>query len=273
LIGIDMTRLKTLYKPILSLIAGGVLLTNSCSLPRSPLRIPTADIGKVSPAQFCPGDTVTASYNITQERPCVSRPGFDCAALAPTITIASTPMSFAPQTTASFVGGIDFTPAADSVDVGFTAASAGLSYPFGTTEWRVLTLVNNTANTRRIDGDIVRTVTHGGMCAGIEPVHADGLLPGPPQLSANLRTRRICNSSTAPIRLIIAGAPGEMVERDLMPGQCFNTDEPGVSPETAAARSYSVRALTVDPAARCSAVQNSTPPASLQTTITLGCGM
>jgi hypothetical protein len=264
-------------KTLLGAIAAGVLLTNGCALPHAELRIPTAEIGRVSPAQFCPGDTVTASYNLTQEQPCVSRSGFDCATLAPTITIASAPMSFAPQTTTAFAGNVDFMPAADRVDVSFTAASTGLTYPVvgmsGTPGLRLLTLVDNTATTQRLTGEIVRTVNHGGMCAGSAPVHADGVLPGPPELSANLRTRRICNSSAAPLRLTIAGAPGELIERDLSPGQCFDTAEPGISPDAAAARTYSVRALTIDPTTQCGAVQGSTPPAPLQTTITLGCGM
>lgn len=270
-------RPVSLGKTLLGGLAAGVLLTNGCALPHAAWRPPTEEIGRVSPAQFCPGDTVTASYNLTQEQPCVSRSGFDCAALAPTITVASTPMAFAPQTTTAFAGHVDFVPAADSVDVSFTAASAGLTYPVvtmaGTEALRIRTLVNNTANTRRITGEIMRTVNHGGMCAGSAPTHADGVLPGPPALSANLRTRRICNSSTAPLRLTIAGAPGEMIERDLAPGQCFDTAEPGISPEVAAARTYSVRALTVDPMTQCGAVQGSTPPAPLQTTIMLSCGM
>ena len=266
-----------LGKTLLGTLAAGVLLTNGCTLPHASLRPPTVEIGRVSPAQFCPGDTVNASYNLTQEQPCVSRSGFDCAALQPTITMASTPMSFAPQTATAFAGSIDFMPAADSVDVSFTAASTGLTYPIatmgGAPGLRILTLVNNTANTRRLDGEIMRTVNHGGMCAGSTPTHADGVLPGPPELSPSLRTRRICNSSTAPLRLTIAGAPGEMIERDLPPGQCFDTGEPGVSPDVAAARSYSVRALTVDPMTQCGSVQGGMPPAPLQTTIALSCGM
>ncbi|GAA4796073.1 hypothetical protein [Lysobacter hankyongensis] len=270
-------RPLSLGKTLLGMLAAGVLLTNGCALPHAELRPPNVDIGRVSPAQFCPGDTVTASYNLTQEQPCVSRSGFDCATLQPTITMASTPMSFAPRTATAFAGNIDFTPAADSVDVSFTAASRGLTYPIvtmsGAQGFQIVNLVNNTANTRRITGEIMRTVNHGGMCAGSAPTHADGVLPGPPEVSANLRTRRICNSSTTPLRLTITGAPGEMVERDLMPGQCLDTGEPGVSPEVAMARTYSVRALTVDPMAQCGAVQGSTPPAPLQTTIALSCGM
>lgn len=264
-------------KTLLGTLAAGVLLTNGCALPHAEWRPSTEEIGRVSPAQFCPGDTVTASYNLTQEQACVSRSGFDCAALAPTITVASTPMSFVPQTTTAFTGNVDFMPAADSVDVSFTAASTGLTYPIvtmtGTEGLRIRTLVNNTANTRRLTGEIMRTVNHGGMCAGSTPMHADGVLPGPPELSANLRTRRICNSSGVALRLTISGGPGEIVERDLSPGQCFDTAEPGVSPDVAAARTYSVRALTVDPMTQCGSVQGGMPPAPLQTTITLGCGM
>ena len=36
---------------------------------------------------------------------------------------------------------------------------------------------------------MTRTIEHGGMCAGGQPVNADGVIPGPPELSSNLRIR------------------------------------------------------------------------------------
>lgn len=265
-----------IVKPVLGALAAGVLLTNGC-LPHAPLRPPSENIGQVSPVQFCPDDTVTASYNVTQEQPCVAQPGQDCAMHMPTITVASTPMSFPAQTTTAFIGRVDFTPAADAVDVGFSAAAPLLFYPIvqmdGRPAFRGRTLVNNSVTVRRLTGEIMRTVDHGGMCAGATPVHADGVVPGPPALSPSLGIRQICNTSAAPIVLTLSGASGDMIERMLAPGGCFSTSEPGVPAGTSMLRTYSVRALVVDPNARCNATEGMVPPAPLQTTLTLSCGL
>lgn len=264
--------IRTTLRISLSALAAGVLLTNGCALPHAPLRPTNENIGQVSPLQFCPGDTITANFNLTQEQACVSRPGLDCATLAPTITIASTPMSFAPQTTTAFSGRVDFVPAGDSVNVQFSAASAGLAYPVvnmdGTPGLRIRNLVNNAVETRRITGEITRTIDHGGMCVGGNPVNADGVVPGPPELSSNLRMHRICNTSAVPVRIQIGGFAGDM----LAPGGCLDLAAPGVPAELGMARTYSVFPLAVDPGAQCASTQGMTPPASLQTTVALGCG-
>lgn len=270
-----MSSIRLLVRGGLSALAAGVLLTNGCALPHAPLP-PGQDIGRVSPALFCPGDTVSASYNLTQEQACVSRPGFNCPDFQPTITMTSTPADFAPQTATAFAGNVDFMPSTDSTAVTFTAASPSLFYPITTLSgmpgFRSRWLVNNTATARRLTGTVMRTVEHGGMCAGGQPVNADGVIPGPPELSSNLRIRTICNSSATRIRITVPGAPGSMLERDLDPGQCFDTSEPGVPAEVGALRTYAVRSLVMDPGAQCDALQGMTPPASLRTTVTLGCG-
>lgn len=270
-----MLPIRLLVRGGLSALAAGVLLTNGCALPHADAP-PGQSIGRVSPALYCPGDVVSASYNLTQEQPCVSRPGFSCPDFAPTITVSGVPADFAPLTSTGFTGNVDFTPSTDSTAVTFTAASSWLVYPVvsmsGVAGLRSRMMENNTATARRLAGTVMRTVEHGGMCAGSQPVNADGVIPGPPELSPSLRLRTICNASAVPIRITVPGAPGSMLERDLAPGQCFDTSEPGVPAEAAALRTYAVRALTVDPNAQCSALQGMTPPASLRTTVTLGCG-
>lgn len=267
--------LRTPVRIALSALAAGVLLTNGCAIPHAPAP-PGQDIGRVSPALYCPGDVVSAGYNLTQEQPCVSRPGFSCPDFAPTITMSSVPADFAPQTSTGFTGSVDFMPSTDSTAVTFTSASRWLTYPIvsmsGVPGLRSRILENNTATARRLTGTVMRTIEHGGMCAGTQPVNADGVIPGPPELSSSLRVRTICNSSTVQVRITVPGAPGGAIERDLAPGQCLDTSEPGVPAEVAALRTYAVRALMVDPAAQCSTLQGMTPPASLRTTVTLGCG-
>lgn len=259
----------------LSTLAAGVLLTNGCTIPHADAP-GGQSIGRVSPALYCPGDVVTAEYNLTQEQPCVSRTGFSCPDFAPTITMTSAPADFAPRTATGFTGNVDFMPSTDSTAVTFTAASRWLTYPIvsmsGVAGLRTRIIENNTASARRLTGTVTRTIEHGGMCAGGQPVNADGVIPGPPELSSNLRIRTICNGSTTPIRITVPGAPGGQLERDLDPGQCFDASEPGVPAEVAALRTYAVRSLVADPAAQCSALQGMTPPASLRTTVTLGCG-
>lgn len=259
----------------LSTLAAGVLLTNGCTIPHADAP-GGQSIGRVSPALYCPGDVVTAEYNLTQEQPCVSRTGFSCPDFAPTITMTSAPADFAPRTATGFTGNVDFMPSTDSTAVTFTAASRWLTYPIvsmsGVAGLRTRIIENNTASARRLTGTVTRTIEHGGMCAGGQPVNADGVIPGPPELSSNLRIRTICNGSTTRIRITVPGAPGGQLERDLDPGQCFDASEPGVPAEVAALRTYAVRSLVADPAAQCSALQGMTPPASLRTTVTLGCG-
>lgn len=259
----------------LSTLAAGVLLTNGCTIPHADAP-GGQSIGRVSPALYCPGDVVTAEYNLTQEQPCVSRTGFSCPDFAPTITMTSAPADFAPRTATGFTGNVDFMPSTDSTAVTFTAASRWLTYPIvsmsGVAGLRTRIIDNNTASARRLTGTVTRTIEHGGMCAGGQPVNADGVIPGPPELSSNLRIRTICNGSTTRIRITVPGAPGGQLERDLDPGQCFDASEPGVPAEVAALRTYAVRSLVADPAAQCSALQGMTPPASLRTTVTLGCG-
>jgi len=270
-----MLPIRLLLRGGLSALAAGVLLTNGCAIPHADAP-PGQTIGRLSPALYCPGDTVSAGYNLTQEQPCVSRPGFSCPDFAPTITMTSTPADFAPQTATGFTGNVDFTPSADSTAVTFTAASRWLTYPIvsmsGVAGLRSRILENNTATAQRLTGTVMRTIEHGGMCAGSQPVNADGVIPGPPELSPSLRLRRICNASAVRIRISVPGAPGSMLERELAPGECFDTSEPGVPPEVGALRTYAVRAVTLDPNAQCNALQGMTPPASLRTTVTLGCG-
>lgn len=270
-----MSSIRLLVRGGLSALAAGVLLTNGCALPHAPLP-PVQDMGRVSPALFCPGDTVSASYNLTQEQACVSRPSFSCPDFAPTITMTSAPADFAPQTATGFTGNVDFMPSTDSTAVTFSPASPSLFYPTmtmsGMPAFRSRSLVSTTITAQRLTGTVARTIEHGGMCAGGQPVNADGVIPGPPELSSNLRIRTICNSSTTLIRITVPGAPGSMLERDLAPGDCLDTSEPGVPAEVAALRTYAVRSLVVDPGAQCSVLQGMTPPASLRTTVTLGCG-
>lgn len=270
-----MLPIRLLVRGGLSALAAGVLLTNGCTIPHADVP-PGQTIGRISPALYCPGDTVSAGYNLTQEQPCVSRPGFSCPDFAPTITMTSTPADFAPQTATGFTGNVDFTPSTDSVSVAFSSTNPSLFYPItvvpGRSPFRSRWLENNTATARRLIGTVMRTIEHGGMCAGGQPVNADGVIPGPPELSSNLRIRTICNGSTTRIRITVPGAPGAQLERDLDPGQCFDASEPGVPAEVAALRTYAVRSLVADPAAQCSALQGMTPPASLRTTVTLGCG-
>ncbi|TXI50953.1 MAG: hypothetical protein E6Q50_03060 [Lysobacter sp.] len=264
-------------RSVLALIAGGVLLTDGCVLFSRITFTPSEPLGSVSPRLYCPGDGVTASFDLLRDTPCVSRPGLDCAALAPTIDIASSPTEFAPQRIVDFRGRVDFTPASGSVNVTFTPALRSyVEYPSGPASGTDFTRRRFTANTiaaSRVDGDVMRQVEHGGMCAGSAPTHADGVVPGPPELSASLRLRRICNSSATQIILSVPGLPGEMIERSLAPGQCFLASEPGVPPDVAALRTYSVRAAVLDPNARCSAIEDRTPPTPLRTTVWMGCGM
>lgn len=271
-----MDHLKTFNKTILSLIAGGVLLTNGCVLPHADL--PASEFGAVSPRKYCPGDTVTASYNLPMDTACVSRPGFDCATVAPTITIDSSPASFPPHTSTALIDSTTFMPTAPRIDVRFSLPTTPVSimYPSinattGAPQMTFRYVKNTTRTVERLEGSITQSLTHGGMCNGTTPANAPAQIVDLPEFSANLRVQQLCNTSAVPIEATLAGASGEFTRR-LAPGECFALDEPGVPSGLGTARTVSVRPLAIDPAVQCSAVQGSTPPQTLTTRAVLACG-
>lgn len=274
-----MISARFVARGTLSVLAGAVLLTNGCTLPHAPLRVPEVSYGELSPQQFCPGDTITARYDLTAGAACVSRPGSNCATAGPTIDITSTPMSFPPRSTTGLIDSFSFTTEAPRVDVQFTpvVATRIFSYPVvdamsGSPAVMLRSVSPVTRSAERIDGMRMQTLDHGGMCMGSTPVNAPAMIAGLPQFSENLRLRTVRNINRIPIQVTLTAASGNSFTRDIMPGETFDTSEPGVLPEITLARTVSVRPMAVDPSTQCTSLQNPTPPPNLRTEIALSCG-
>jgi hypothetical protein len=271
------TQILTRYT--FAAIAAGVLLTNGCSLPHATL--PPAMFGTVAPKNYCPGDTVIASYNLLGADTCVSRPGLDCATIQPTIGISSAPMSFAPASITAFAGRVDFTPTEDNVDVTFSTGSMTgrqvYVYPTIDSTGAAITkstyVRDSTYSIQKINGDIGTELTHNGMCAGSTPTHAPASLPGFPQYSSILSLHQICNRNSVPINITISSAAAPPVSVNLMPGECRDPSPPGSASTIAAGSTVEVQSLAIDPGAQCNAAQGSTPPATLRTAVVMRCGM
>lgn len=267
---IDPTRS---FRLAIATVAAGMLLTNGCTLTHAS-RPPSYSI--VSPRNYCPGDVVTASYDLTQDTACVSRPGFDCAAAVswPAITIDSTPMSFPPQTFTASGGRLDFRPTAPRVDVTFAPPFASTSYMYptgGDPSFVIRTISAQTRTVERVDGSIGRDLSHGGICDGVSPAHSSAEVANLPAFSPNLHVQQICNTSGAPIIATLSSVSGD-VSRELPPGACFVPNEPGAPTVPANGSTISVRSLAVDPIAQCNPLQGMTPPRPLTTRAVLACG-
>ena len=267
-----MPSLRLLVRGGLSALAAGVLLTNGCALPHAAFL--GNNIGKVEPANYCPGDTVTARYDITAPDMCVSRPGLSCATLQPTITTASTPESFPAQTVAGFANRIDFAPTADAVDVSFSMAgttSQRLIFPtldaMGAPVTRFADVRNNTARTTRINGSGSYELVFPGVCNGPQPGHAPATLPGPPAFSEHLHMDSLCNPTSSTLLVNVAGNSVM-----LPPGACQNPLPPGSTTVIPAGAPVMLLSAPIDPAARCSSVEGGQPPADIRLRVTMTCG-
>jgi len=267
-----MPTIRLLVRGGLSALAAGVLLTNGCALTHAPFL--GYDIGRVEPANYCPGDTVTARYDITAPDTCVSRPGLNCATLQPTITTRSTPESFAEQTVAGFANRVDFVPTADTVDVSFSMAgttSQRLIFPtldaMGAAVTRFADVRNNTARTTRINGSGSYDLVFNGVCNGPQPGHAPAMLPGPPAFSAHLHMDSVCNPTSSTLLVNVAGMPVM-----LPPGACQNPLPPGSTTVIPAGAPVTLLSAPIDPAARCSSTEGGQPPADIRLRVAMTCG-
>jgi len=248
-----------------TLIALAVLLLAGCTLDRRGL----LGLGRLSPQQFCPADTVTASFDLLAGETCPA--GVDCAPYFPNVGITSNPASFPPASFNNYVGSVPFVPSADRVDVTFDTDRESVLIPTdrfdGGTRIFIQRspVVDHTATTTRITGTIERELLHGGMCAGASPVNASVELPGPPQLSANLALVRLCNASPVPVVVTLPAPPGSVRREvfDLAIGECVAS--PGAD-----VRTVSIRPQTPDLSARCGALE-AIPPRALRTIAHLAC--
>lgn len=252
-----------------------VIMASGCIIERRNLEGP--GYGQVTPRQFCPGDTMTASFDFLGEMRCPA--GVDCSAFFPTVAITSTEsMLFSPQSITGYTGSFTFV-APDIISIGalFDPDTDQVLIP--TEEFRDGNRVfasrpsaNLTARASRLS-PLTRTLVHNGMCAGAMPVNAPQELAGMPQFSPNLRLNDLCNANSVPvIATLSGGADGTSYTQTLSPGQCL-ASTPGVPTSTQTARTVEVRPMNADPNTRCSGTGPFMPPPPLQMRASMACGI
>ncbi|MEQ1513911.1 MAG: hypothetical protein ABL934_14680 [Lysobacteraceae bacterium] len=251
------------------------VVANGCMLDRRPIIAPYT----LTPGEYCPGDTLTASFDFLREATCPS--GVDCSPYMPIITMSSTPADLVTPPIHDYRGSATFTPSGDRVSVHYDINLAdgstvfiptrnpdgSVGVPIGRTNVR-----DGDQSATRITGSRDTELTHEGMCSGNSPVNANVELPGPPRISPNLRLVQLCNMNGIPVEVNLSGSPsGTGFSMRLEPGGCLDPAMPGVPSGVDASRVVSVRALIADPAARCSALGPNTPPATLRTLARMAC--
>lgn len=258
-----------------TIAACAVIVANGCVFPRNSL--PAVNNYKVQPGQFCPGDTVRASFDFLGTEICRDMGTVTCEMLRPDMRITSAPESFPPALIHDYLGQVDFVPAGDRVDVTFDIDRNPVSFPSvrtdGTSYLASRPASDQTLAATRITGTVESTLIHNGLCAGSTPAHAPASLSSP-NLSPNLRVRELCNVNSVPVSVTLSGsAPGTTFNQMLAPGQCLNTGMPGVPSGIDASTMVEVRSLTIDPSARCGVpTQADNPPAPLRTIVRRSCG-
>jgi hypothetical protein len=215
------------------------VVANGCMLDRRIIISP----GTVVPGQYCPGDTLVASYDFLRFAGgvCTPRDGApdECATLAPTVTMTSTPALFPPTTLQRYQNSVSFTASGDRVDVGFAYGTSSLFIP-------PLTVLGNirdhAESATRIIGTVDTALPHMGNCARgfAVPTYAPVLVPG---TSPGLGLTQICNpaTNTVPVNITLStDAPGESFSMMLTRGECRSTSAPGIPAFAARARAIGI---------------------------------
>jgi hypothetical protein len=253
--------------------ACSTLVATGCIIERGVL---TRGYGDVSPRAYCPGDTITASYDFLEDLRCPTGLEESCASLFPTVAITSEPMQFPAQSIRGYTGSFSFpAPDAERFNVWFRPDRDEVLIP--TEEFRdgnrVFVGRRSTEQywVASRQGPLDRVLAHDGMCAGSEPVNAPQMLPGLPEFSPNLALSDLCNLN--PVHVIVTlsgGAIGSPYTQILAPNQCLG-DMPGVPSSTQSARMVEVLPVNMDPATRCTATGPHMPPPPLRTRVRMQC--
>ncbi len=268
------TFTSPVLRPLFVAVAvAAVLGSGGCRLERRPI----VTWAQVQPAQVCPGEAVTASFDFLREETC--RDEAACRSHHPNVAISSAPTAFPTRNITGYSDSFTFTPEADSTQVIFDIDRDAVRIPTIRTDpdgTRIDVVreqvLDSTLTVTRISGSVETELLHEGMCAGGAPVNAPATLPGPPRTSANLRLRQLCNINGVPVSVTLTGdSPGSSFSQNLIPGECLDTGMPGVPAGLDMARVVDVRPLSITPGVRCSATGPSTPPPTLRTLARQGC--
>jgi hypothetical protein len=218
-----------------TIAACAAVVANGCMLDRRPILSP----GTVVPGQYCPGDTLVASYDFLRFSGgvCTPRAGSpsECTTAAPTVTMTSMPALFPPTTLQAYQNSVSFTASGDRVDVGFAYGTSSLFIPPSTVLGNIR---DHTESATRIIGAVETTLPHMGNCARgfAVPTYAPVLVPG---TSPGLGLTQVCNpaTNTVPVNVTLStDAPGESFSMMLARGECRSTSAPGIPAFAARAR-------------------------------------
>jgi hypothetical protein len=201
-----------------AIAACAVIVANGCRLERRPI----VSVGRVTPQQYCPGDTLTASYDFLGTDACTGTTD-ECSARRPTVTLSSTPALFPTETVTAYQHSIPFTAAGDRVDVRFDFPDTAVIIPTSITRGVV---PDETRSATRITSPLA----HGSDCTGGSPRYFPVEVPRLPRYSPNVVLLRVINANGVRVRYTIpsavAGEPAYTTELD--PGGMIDTSMPGV---------------------------------------------
>jgi hypothetical protein len=204
-----------------AIVACAVIVANGCRLERRPI----VNVGSIVPAQYCPGDTLTAAYDFLRTDTCTGTPEA-CDMNRPVVTMSSTPELFPTQTVTLYRHSIPFTAAGDRVDVRFDFPDTAVIIPTSISRGVV---PDETQRASRIASPVLNTLAHGSDCTSGAPRYFPVEVQRLPRFSPNIVLLQVINANSVPARYIISGTPtGEIFETTLMPGDRIDTAMPGV---------------------------------------------
>jgi hypothetical protein len=197
------------------------VVANGCRLERRPI----INVGRIVPAQYCPGDTLTASYDFLRTDTCTGTPDA-CDMNRPRVTMSSAPALFPAETITAYQHSIPFVASGDSVDVRFDFPDTEVRIPTAITRGVV---PDETQRAIRITSPVSTTLPHGSDCSTGAPRYFPVEVPRLPRYSPNVGLLLLRNLNSVPVRYVIFGtATGETYEDTLNPGDTIDTSMPGV---------------------------------------------
>jgi hypothetical protein len=251
-----------------------IVVASGCIIRRGNL---SASYTSLSPAQYCPGDAMTTSFDLLGTDVCPA--DASCPSFFPVVAISSTPSVFPEQSITNYIGSVNFTaPDADRFSVTFNPDRDSVLIPTAEImpDGRVFIQresLDQTRSATRIS-TVNQELIHDGMCAGSAPVNSSQTLPGLPQFSPNLGLTDLCNVNAVEVIVTLSGgADGSSFMQTLSPGQCLSA-MPGVPTSTQNARIVEVRPAVVAPGTRCDStgtMNNNVPPPPLRTLARMSC--
>jgi hypothetical protein len=255
-----------LHRRISLLLVSSICLMNAgCILERGVL----TSFQDLTPRTYCPGDTLTASYDFQRELRCPA--GVDCNPYHPTVTITPTPALFPTQSLpAAYTGSFNFPAAGDRVSVSFSADRASVLVP--TEEFRDGARVfaqrsgyqNPDVRTSSLFNNEEQLVSNAGNCRNeYMPIQTWG----PPQKSPQLIVSQVCNRDSVPIAFMAIDSSGRSTpEVNIEPGRCM----PLPMTDVMRASRIMYRPLVLDVGARCMGSGVASPPDILARPLNVG---